>query len=305
MRDYAKVSPQFWIGQTGKRLRSSGFEAQIVAMYLMTSPHANMLGLFYCPEMFIAHETGLGFEGASKGLQRCFEAGFCEYDKASEVVWVYEMATYQIAVELTGKDLRIKGVQNEYDAIPENPYLARFFAKYGEAFKMENCRGYKEEEASPLQAPCKPLRSQEQEQEQEQYTKPPIAPQGGQSVGNDAGASENQKRRQPSERKVTFSKWIDEVRANGEKAVSDYAPVWKYADDCKLPYEFIELAWVGFKDYYHLGLGSGKRQADWRLTFLNNVKKNYQKLWFWSEKDSKWTLTTAGVQADRAAEVAA
>lgn len=134
---------------------------------------------------------------------------------------------------------------------------------------------------------------------------PPISPQGGKSVGSDADASENQKRRQSSEKKVTFSKWIDEVRANGEKAVSDYAPVWKYADDCKLPYEFIELAWVGFKDYYHLGLGSGKRQADWRLTFLNNVKKNYQKLWFWSEKDNKWTLTTAGVQADRAAEVAA
>ena len=65
MRDYGKVSPQFWIGQTGKKLRSEGAEAQIVAMYLMTSPHANMLGLYYCPAMFIAHETGLDLEGAS------------------------------------------------------------------------------------------------------------------------------------------------------------------------------------------------------------------------------------------------
>ena len=57
MRDYGKVSPQFWIGQTGKKLRAEGMEAQIVAMYLMTSPHANMLGLYYCPAMFIAHEN--------------------------------------------------------------------------------------------------------------------------------------------------------------------------------------------------------------------------------------------------------
>jgi len=168
MRDYAKVSPQFWIGPTGKRLRAAGPDAQIVAMYLMTSPHANMLGMYYCPLMFIAHETGLTLEGASKGLLSASEAGFCEYDSDSEVVWVIEMATYQIASDLSGKDLRIKGVQNEYNALPENPYLVRFFEKYGEAFKMESCRSISSLSVSPLQAPCKPLLSQEQEQEQEQ-----------------------------------------------------------------------------------------------------------------------------------------
>lgn len=90
MRDYAKVGPKFWIGATGKKLRAAGPEAQIVALYLMTSPHANMLGLYYIPKMFIAHETGLGLEAASKGLQRGIEAGFCEYDEASEMVWVIE-----------------------------------------------------------------------------------------------------------------------------------------------------------------------------------------------------------------------
>ncbi|MCR2581744.1 replication protein, partial [Salmonella enterica] len=90
--------------------RAAGMEAQIVAMYLLTSPHANMLGLYYCPTMFIAHETGLGLEGASKGLQRAIEAGFCEYDEASEVVWVIEMASYQIGEALKPNDLRVKGV---------------------------------------------------------------------------------------------------------------------------------------------------------------------------------------------------
>ncbi|MCJ2205071.1 hypothetical protein K9T61_05110 [Escherichia coli] len=44
MRDYAKVSPRFWLGETGRELRKAGAEAQVVAFYLMTSPHANMLG---------------------------------------------------------------------------------------------------------------------------------------------------------------------------------------------------------------------------------------------------------------------
>lgn len=168
MRDYAKVAPQFWIGKTGKSLRSKGMEAQVVAMYLITCPHSNMLGMYYIPMMYIAHETGLGFEGASKGLARAIEAGFCSYDHDSEVVWVHEMAFYQIAPALEGKDKRIAGVQNEYDAVPDNPFLERFFEKYAGPFKIERKRVSELSETSPFQATLEGLASQEQEQEQEQ-----------------------------------------------------------------------------------------------------------------------------------------
>jgi hypothetical protein len=50
MRDYAKIAPQFWIGSTGK------------------APHANMLGIYYLPPIFIAHEIGIPL----KGLPRPF-----------------------------------------------------------------------------------------------------------------------------------------------------------------------------------------------------------------------------------------
>ena len=69
MRDYGKISPSFWTGKTGKAIKAGGQEAVVVAMYLMSSPHSNMIGLYYLPMMYLAHETGLGFEGASKGLQ--------------------------------------------------------------------------------------------------------------------------------------------------------------------------------------------------------------------------------------------
>lgn len=95
MRDYATVAPQFWLGKTGRELRKKGAEAQVVSFYLMTSPHANMLGLYYLPILYIAHETGLGLEGASKGLKSTIEAGFCSYDEDTEMVWVHEMAAYR------------------------------------------------------------------------------------------------------------------------------------------------------------------------------------------------------------------
>jgi hypothetical protein len=163
MRDYSKVGPQFWIGRTGKKLRAAGAMAQLVGLYLMTSPHANMTGLYYVSRDSIAHETGLGMEGASKGLQSCIDAGFCSYDDETEMVWVHEMAFYQIAEKLSANDKRSAGVQNEYDALPDNPFLGMFFEKYAAAFNMKKSR-----DGSPSEAPSKPHGSQEQEQEQAQ-----------------------------------------------------------------------------------------------------------------------------------------
>lgn len=167
MRDYSKVAPQFWIGETGKALRKKGTEALLVAAYLMTAPNSNMLGLYYLPRAYIAHETGLSFEGASKGLQWAIEAGFCDYDEEAEVVWVYEMAAYQIAVQLKREDKRCVGVQSEFDSQPESKHLCGFHAKYRSAFHLKDLS----ENTSPSEAPSRAHRSQEQEQEQEQEQK--------------------------------------------------------------------------------------------------------------------------------------
>ncbi|MFW2042274.1 hypothetical protein ACG94V_12805 [Acinetobacter sp. ULE_I001] len=167
MRDYAKISPNFWAGKTGKELRNCP-ESLIVSMYLITCPHANMLGLFYVPLLYIAHETGLGIEGASKGLQWAEDAGFCAYDHDTEIVWVYEMARYQIADQLKPTDKRSIGVQNEYNSLPSNPYLASFYDRYSQSFCMTQKRDNSSKIYSKSEAPYKPLASQEQEQEQEQ-----------------------------------------------------------------------------------------------------------------------------------------
>lgn len=166
MRDYATVSPQFWLGKTGRELRNAGAEAQVVAFYLMTSPHANMLGLYYLPVLYLAHETGLGLEGASKGLERAIEAGFCSYDEHSEMIWVHEMAAYQVGRSLKPGDNRCAGVRNEYASLPENPFLPAFFDRYQNDFhlvtKRQSERGFKGASKGP------PSQDQDQEQDQEQ-----------------------------------------------------------------------------------------------------------------------------------------
>jgi hypothetical protein len=135
MREYAKISSSFWTGKTGRAIRGDS-DAQIVALYLLTSLHANMIGVFYCPITYISHETGSPFEGAFKGLQRLIEVGFCTYDEESETVWVHEMARFQIGDALKASDNRVKDIRKRFDEIPASQIQQGFYEKYKEAFHL-------------------------------------------------------------------------------------------------------------------------------------------------------------------------
>ena len=171
MREYAKVAPQFWIGPTGKRIRQLGADAQVIALYLLTSPHANMIGLYHLPVPYISADTGIPIEEASKALHSLTEAGFCGYDAYAEVVWVYEMARDQVGENLKANDKQCAGVANAYAQVPTNMYLAAFYERYRTAYHLSEKRLGSSSEApspDPCEAPSQPLESQEQEQEQEQ-----------------------------------------------------------------------------------------------------------------------------------------
>ena len=63
---YAVLVPTFWTGETGKRLRGYGRDAQVVALYLVTGPPAEMIGLYYMPLPTLMHEVGITQQGALK-----------------------------------------------------------------------------------------------------------------------------------------------------------------------------------------------------------------------------------------------
>ena len=159
MREYGSVSPRFWIGETGKALRGQP-EAQVLALYLMTCPHANMIGVFHCPVLYMAHETGLGMEVASKALASLTKAGFCDYDEASETVFVVRMAAHQVGEQLKADDKRVLGVRKEYERIAVARMKTQFLAIYSKAFHLTGEPPKQPEgkgDASPSDAPPKQL----------------------------------------------------------------------------------------------------------------------------------------------------
>lgn len=243
-REYAKLAPTFWTGDTGKKLRRRGSEALIVAVYLISAPSSNMIGLYYQPILFMAHETGLGIEGASKGLRDCIECGFCSYDEESEMVWVHEMAAWQIADALKGTDKRCAGIQKDYDNLAENPFLGPFFDRYAKAFHLTRRRSFEEHEAPDFelecegasQAPSKPLRSQEQEQEQEQESR----------------------RASPRGSRLPHEELPEDWRAFCQSERPDLQP---------------EATFAKFADYWRAQPGAKGRKLDWLATWRNWVRE--------------------------------
>lgn len=138
MRDYATIAPQFWLGETGRKIRKAGPSALLVAMYLLTTPHSNGLGLYYMPVMYIAHDLNLGVDETKAALDGCINAGFCAYDYDADVVWVFNMARYQIGERLAPKDNRVTWVARLWEKLPKCTFLDEFRARYAEAYGMQD-----------------------------------------------------------------------------------------------------------------------------------------------------------------------
>lgn len=173
MRDYAQIAPTFWTRGSGRALRDDPL-ARLCALYLMTSPSSNMIGLYYLPLSTLAHELGCPLEGASKALRRLEQEGVALFDSDADLVWLPNMASWQLGERLSPKDKRHKWVVKEYEQFGNHSFVRRFYERYGEAFSLPKPKGL----GSPSEAPSMPLRSKEKEKEKEQEKDPPLTPQG-------------------------------------------------------------------------------------------------------------------------------
>lgn len=53
MCEFAKIPPHFWINGMGHRMKDFSSDTKTTAFYLLTNPHAHMLGIYYLPRIKI------------------------------------------------------------------------------------------------------------------------------------------------------------------------------------------------------------------------------------------------------------
>lgn len=273
MREYGQISPSFWIGKTGKQLRGNP-SAQVLALYLMSSPHSTMTGVFHCPVLYMAHETGLGMEVASDSLNRLIELGFCEYDEPLEYVFVLRMAAFQIAESLKPGDNRIAGLRKEVAKMASISLRDRFLDEYGQAFSINIATGDEENSTkgkpltSPLEGASKPLTSPLE------GGKTPLRRGYILRAGAGAGVEAPPPPPRPPGGDATPDATPSATPTTGRRLPESWAPSEKLQSWAKAERPDLDIAATveTFTDYWRAKPGKDGRKLDWDATFRNWVR---------------------------------
>ena len=101
-----------------------------------------------------------------------------------------------------------------------------------------------------------------------------------QLTSNQQPVTNNQEKKQGAKNAplLTFSEFLENVKANGEKAISDYSHVWEYAERVGIPKEWVGLAWRRFSRKYQAD--KKKKYIDWRHAFSNAVEDSWFGFWY-------------------------
>jgi len=85
---------------------------------------------------------------------------------------------------------------------------------------------------------------------------------------------------------IAFKTFLDRCKAVSEKPISDFKPVWDYAEKAGIQEDIVVLCWQEFsRRYGEGGANEAKRYRDWRAA----LRKSVECKWFWL-----WTLDDQG-----------
>jgi hypothetical protein len=138
MRNYTTVHPRFWtlMSSTGTELRQLGAEATLTALYLITCPNSNAIGLYYLSPSRVSEELGLPVERVREILEAVCRTGFAQYSQGDSVVWIPRMAHYQIGESLSKGDRRVAWARKELKKFEGSTFHRAFLERYGEAYHL-------------------------------------------------------------------------------------------------------------------------------------------------------------------------
>ena len=85
MRDYGKVHTSFWTSETTRSLSEDG---RALALYLLTSPHSTIAGVFRLPDGYVCEDMQWAPERVAEGFRNLELKGFANRCETSKWVWI-------------------------------------------------------------------------------------------------------------------------------------------------------------------------------------------------------------------------
>lgn len=85
MSHYTKIKDSFW---TDEKVQGWGDQAKLLALYLTSSRHKNLIGCYQIPIAYIAEDLGWTEKDVASRIDNLEAAGFIRYDYQHKVVWI-------------------------------------------------------------------------------------------------------------------------------------------------------------------------------------------------------------------------
>lgn len=138
MRTYSVINGRFWteMSRTGVKIREAGIGATTMALYLVTNPYSNALGLYHLPLPAVSHDLRVSPEETLRFLDAVCATGFAEYFAEDSLVWVPQQARYQIGETMKASDHRRAWTLRELAKYKGTIAHGKFLERYGEAYKL-------------------------------------------------------------------------------------------------------------------------------------------------------------------------
>ena len=124
MSRYARVKQKVWNSPKFRRLHG---DAKLLWLYLLTSPHGNMIGLYVLKPGYAQADLGwtgiLGGRRYNKALGLLVEAGLILHDADTHMVLIYNYLEHN---PLDNPN-QLKSAAKRFDEFPDCPLLEKFY----------------------------------------------------------------------------------------------------------------------------------------------------------------------------------
>lgn len=255
MRDYGKVHTSFWTSETTRSLSEDG---RALALYLLTSPHSTIAGVFRLPDGYVCEDMQWTSERVSEGFRNLESKGFANRCETSKWVWIRKFIDWNPPENPNQRKGAIKAAML---APKDCCWFPDFMRDYGDLLGIKQ-----EAKANPCETLAKPFPNQEPEQEQE-LDAPKAPPQQAPAAPTKTGTRLPEDWTLPSE----WRDWAIESRPDLDaEAVAD-----------------------SFRDFWVAKPGKDGRKADWQATWRNWVRNQKTAGSLFSAKSANATFAGA------------
>ena len=113
---YTRVESKFW---QDEKMRLISSDARHLMLYLLTSPHRNILGMYFLPIPYACFDLGWDEQRFGKGLSELLSKGCVKYDEDNHIVLVINFLKHN---PLENQN-QVKSAVDKLEQLPRTPLI--------------------------------------------------------------------------------------------------------------------------------------------------------------------------------------